>query len=377
MQRERHLFDYILIGSFIFSLFTPLILTNNRTQSTIEQRNLAAFPNWNKTNLMNFTTQFQTWFNDHFGFRNHLAQMYYLFGVWLETSLSPRVIIGKEQWLFYIDPKDGNSLEDYRKNDNLTPKQLQQWKSVLEERYQWLKHQGIDYVFVIAPDKHSIYPEYFPDRIKVIGTQTRLDQLMVYMKTSQVPILDLRQALIKAKAEGDVFYKNDTHWNDFGAAVAQYEIISYLAKLYPNIQPIKYRKQDFFWNHKGWVGTAKMLNLSDYLQNYINPKLKQPILECSKKLIGKKTKDLIKQTFLTNCRNSAPTALIFRDSFFESLQPYISQHLSTTVFVWERPNNKKIAQFIKQYAPKIMIEERVERALKQIPALSSSTPKTK
>lgn len=370
MQRKHQLFDYALIVTFLFSIFLPLMLTHNQTQSMIEQRTLALYPDWNKTSLKVFPEKFQIWFNDHFGFRDHLAQMYYLFGLWLGTSLSPRVIIGKDQWLFYIDPKDGNSLEDYRKNDGLTPQQLRQWKTVLEERYWWLKHQGIDYIFVIAPDKHSIYGEYLPDRINFVGRQTRLDQFMEYMKNSVVPIVDLRPALIKAKTEGQVYFKNDTHWNDFGAAIAQYEIINYLTKIYPNLHPIKYKPSDFSWHDPGAGGIAKMLNLTNYLQDKSAPKLKHPLLQCKNKMLGKKIEQ--HPLFMTNCSFSAPSALIFRDSFFTWLWTYISQHFSKTVYIWISPDHKQLTQFVKQYNPNIVIEELVERHLKKYaPRLST------
>lgn len=372
MPQKHKFFDYALIVTFLFSIFIPLMLTHNQTQSIIEQRTLALYPDWNKTSLKVFPEKFQIWFNDHFGFRDHLAQMYYLFGLWLGTSLSPRVIIGKDQWLFYIDPKGGNSLEDYRKNDGLTPQQLRQWKTVLEERYWWLKHQGIGYVFVIAPDKHSIYGEYFSDRINIVGTQTRLDQFIEYMKNSVVPIVDLRPALIKAKTEGQVYYKNDTHWNDFGAAIAQYEIINYLTKTYPNLHPIKYKASDFSWHDPGAGGIAKMLNLTNYLQDKSAPKLKHPLLQCEKQTLEKNTnKGKPDKVFVTYCDVSAPSILVFRDSFFEWLYPYTSQYFSKSVYVWTHPDHKQLTQLVKQYIPNIVIEELVERHLKYAPKLST------
>jgi len=277
-------------------------------------------------------------------------------------------MIGKHEWLFYIDPNDGNNLEDYRKNDRLTPEQLQQWRTVLETKYWWLQQQGISYVFVIAPNKQSIYGEYFPSRIRAVGRQSRLEQLMEYMKDSEVPILDLRKALIRAKAEGQIYQRIDTHWNDFGAAIAQYEIMRYLTKSYPNIQPIRYAAQDFLWESRQGGDLANMLNLSGILKEQSRPRLRSPASQCEKQMIGDTTDPLFMQPFMTTCLTGELSALIFRDSFFAALQPYISSYFSKSVYVWTQPDIEMIAQLVEQYAPNIVIEERVERYLKNIPA---------
>ena len=46
---------------------------------------------------------------------------------------------------------------------------------------------------MIAPDKHSIYPEYLPDGLTPLGPATRLDQLLAPLRDhSAVAPLDLR-----------------------------------------------------------------------------------------------------------------------------------------------------------------------------------------
>lgn len=380
MRKEHRFFDDVVIVTFLIGLFVPLALTNNRAESLIEKRKLAPFPKWkwNKDTFAAFPMQFQDFFNDHFGFRDEFARMYYLFSAFLKDSSSQNVLIGKEGWLFYINPNDGNSLEDYRKIVFLTNEQLWQWKQSLETKYTWLKERGIDYLFIIAPDKHSIYGEYFPTRIRQIGTQSCLDQFMEYMKDSDVPIFDLRQALIQAKPKGQLYFKTDAHWNDFGASIAQYAIMQHLAKSFPHIQAIQYQEsdflwelggiydEDFFWTDGGKAGDlAKMLNLAYVLKEARYPRLQTPLPVCQKNYAEQP--HLISTTFSTNCDAQAPRALIFRDSFFTILQPYISQYFSKSLYVWKRPDIRMLKDFVEQYAPDIVIEERVERYLQFIP----------
>lgn len=366
MYTERRILDTLLIVTFMAGLILPLLLTNNQDTSSYEKRALASFPTlkWDQKSLVEFRSQFEAFFNDHFGFRDDLVRVYNLLGVTLKSSSNKNVLVGKDGWLFYISPTDGNTLEDHMGNDRLTPEQLQSWKIVLEAQYTWLKQQGIKYVFVIAPDKQSIYGEYLPSRIHQTGKQTRLDQLSEYMRDSQVPVLDLRSPLLQAKAEGLLYYKTDTHWNNFGASVAQYEIMRYISEYFPDIHPTDYDYSDFALAESSG-DMARMLNLSSELQE-MTPQIKKALPECNKQLLDTKP---IRTTFSTDCRANAPTALIFRDSFFTALQPYISQYFSNSVYVWGQPNFKELEKYVGSGAPQVVIEERVERYLASVPAL--------
>jgi alginate O-acetyltransferase complex protein AlgJ len=360
-------FDNLLIATFIIGLFLPLVLTHNRKESITEKRKLADFPKleWSQKALIKFPSQFELFFNDHFGLRDQLTQIYSFYSILLKSSSNPKVLIGLEDWLFYVNPAEGNSLEDYRRNDPLTPEELRSWKIGLEEKHAWLKQQGIPYIFVVVPDKYSIYPEYMPEHIRQVGTQTRLDQLIEYMKNSAVPVLDLRPALLKAKQQGQLFYKTDTHWNDFGAAIAQYEILRAIQKFYPNLTPMNYSWQDFRLTEYNSGDIANMLNISYFLKEMV-PELRKPLPICHRHIVEKHPEDQMKATFFTDCLADAPRALIFRDSFFIALQPYISQHFAKTVYVWEWPDLNLIKKYQQSNQPNIVIEARVERHLKFI-----------
>ena len=84
---------------------------------------------------------------------------------------------------------------------------------------------GIPYLFVVAPSKHDVYPEFMPDRLNRVRDDSRLDQLMAYIEAffpaPPVDILDLRPTLAEARKSGvRLFHKTDTHWNDRGAWAA-------------------------------------------------------------------------------------------------------------------------------------------------------------
>lgn len=107
--------------------------------------------------------------------------------------------------------------------------ELTKWVDVLDERRAWLAEQGIAFLVVVAPDKHSIYPEYLSDDVVVYTGDTRLDQLASPLTSrSEVEFLDLRPALRAASSPNRLFHRTDTHWNLLGSWYGAREIIDRL-----------------------------------------------------------------------------------------------------------------------------------------------------
>ena len=56
-----------------------------------------------------------------------------------------------------------------------------------------------------------------------------------------------------------------------------------------------------------------------------------------------------------------PRALVFRDSFFDILEPFVSPLFSHTEYIWKNFGDEDKA-YVLEYRPDILIFERVERA---------------
>ena len=94
------------------------------------------------------------------------------------VSPSKAVIKGRDGWLFYAD--DG-AMADYAAAPPFTGAELERWRHTLQDTSDWLRAQGITYVFVIAPDKHVIYHEYMPETIRRTSI-SRIDELVSYLR---------------------------------------------------------------------------------------------------------------------------------------------------------------------------------------------------
>jgi len=115
-----------------------------------------------------------------FGFKALLIRLHGIIKVnWLGIPSARGVLIGKDGWYFL---RGERIIDDYCGWVPFTDDELGQWKQVLEAREKWFAERGIVYLFLIAPDKHSVYEEYLPDAIARGRGSTRLGQLTEFLQ---------------------------------------------------------------------------------------------------------------------------------------------------------------------------------------------------
>src|SRR5262249_23318910 len=196
----RRAADAGLIVLFLGMIAAPVtrnLVSEPPVAAGTEKRALAPLPvlQLKQGGLKSFPPQFEAYYNDHFGYRTTLIHWLNVAKVrWLHLSSSPKVILGKKGWMFYTQFPIG---VDYDAARPFTEAELDRWKHMLEARRDWLAERHIPYLFVIAPDKQSIYAEALPQAVRHrYGNGSRLDQLVAYLKEhSKVSILDLREPL--------------------------------------------------------------------------------------------------------------------------------------------------------------------------------------
>ncbi|WP_256759524.1 hypothetical protein [Cohnella sp. WQ 127256] len=358
----------VLSSAFVFLLVVPVFggLILNQKQADVENRTLATNPFLHLSDLSfrEFTGQFESFINDHFAFRDRLIRWNNEIKVkWLGMSSVDQVIIGKDGWLFYNG--DG-SIEDYQGLETFSDKQLQTIRDNLEERKRWLAAQGIEFYVTVAPDKNTIYPEYLPGYIRKGQNGTRLDQLLAYLRSnSDIEVIDLRTTLLEHKSDGQLYHKNDTHWNELGAFYGYEKIIAEVRQDLPGIEPLSIH--DFKVNSTSSSGDlSKMLMIDGEISDdYLTL---EPVS-------GSKVENYTMQaepypdspdTIITTAPGlpaDSYTLLMFRDSFTVNMIPYLSRNFKRSVHVW---NHNFDTNIIKEEHPDVVIHELVERFLDQL-----------
>ena len=152
------------------------------------------------------------------------------------VDVKKTVLLGKDGWLFHQTDRvipyiQGADSRLARRNWNAG---VLLWT---RER-KWLAARGAHYLVVFAPEKHTVYPEFLPDSITGLSRETRLDQLMRHLRErSETPVLDLREAICEGKAQGQIYYKLDSHWNALGTYLAYAAIVDRIKDWFPSNRP--------------------------------------------------------------------------------------------------------------------------------------------
>jgi len=365
-----------LIFLFLVAIYAPLIgsilkLGVNSDESILssELRPAAKAPSLKLiiSHPPDYLREVEQYYNDHFGFRKTLIEWYGIAKVlWLGESPSSKVIVGKKGWLFLSNAGDQNELKYYRSTNLFTSKELADWKHTLEQRNNRLASQGIHYLLVIAPNKTTIYPEFLPTSINRVKQESRLDQLIAYMKAnSNVKILDLRDSLRLAKTNDLIYARRNTHWNDLGAFVAYQQMIKSLDIWYPNMKALP--RSDFKLQVTyDKADLINMVGLTDIIKDEKLSLIPHNLRLAHRADPGIYRPDLpeYEQPFATELKDSSlPRSVMFRDSFTERLAPFISEHFKRIVYLWQDEFDQKIVQ--KEH-PNIVIQEIVERKLMSI-----------
>jgi hypothetical protein len=363
-SRPRSVEHFATIVLFVTVILVPalgLVLGLDRASvSESEMRELASFPawSWKPSALATWPDAFQRYFEDHFALRNRLIAWRSRF-LWhvLDTSSSETVIAGRHDWLFYAD--DGG-IDDYLQVEPFTTPQLEDWKMMLERTDAWLKARGVRYLFLIAPDKQMIYPEFMPTTLRRMNPDYRADQLLAYLRAhSTVETMDVRPALVAAKPGELLYHHYDTHWNDRGALVAYREIASKLSEWFPTIRPLG--RADFRESPSTTSGDrTTMLGLIDpgkaalpglvphqgYSYQIVEPMTPDPYGEDGR--------------MVTHGPSNLPRLVVFRDSFASRLIPYLSEHFSRAVYLWQNDFEPEV---IEKEHPDVVVQEFVARHL--------------
>ena len=348
-----------LIAMFGVLLWLPTLDTlfkMDRTTAIDEKRvpaqppHLQSFPG----GLKEYIAGLEACFNDHFGCRNRLIRWqidWQLMFLGAAGESGNTVIIGRDNWLFY--PRN-QMVEHYRGVRQFTPQNLRDWQALLEQRRDWLARRGIKYLFVIAPDKQSIYSQYLPAWMTKVRPETKLDQFFAYLRAhSTVEVVDLRPALLDSRRIAPVYFKTDTHWNALGGFVACQEI----AKKLPGLEPLslasfELKKTD---GPGGDLAVALGLKMTEENAVSLTPNPGVPRLEMSADLANHPE---YRVPSITKNSRGKGAALVYCDSFGIELTPFLGCHFGKVTYLRKYELD---AEWIEQEKPDVVISETVER----------------
>jgi hypothetical protein len=389
----KRIADITLIALFLAVIGVPMIdmiFRIDQTRNT-EQRTLAPAPSLDFTSggallasAKALPGKFKAWTGDHFGLRNLMIRLHGIMKVkGLGVSSSDQVVLGKHeydaagrdqgQWLYYAAH---GTMEYHLARRPFKADELEQWRKVLEARRDWLASRGCRYVFVIAPNSQSIYPEFLPDAWRRVGTKSRADELIEYLrKTSAIEVVDTREWLMDFRMQRPdlrLYHRTDTHWNDLGSFVAYRQIVGHLKMVLPSDPRVASRWDAARWaQHMSTLSwdqfdivtreteggdLAGVLGIKDlYREQRIELAPKPPL-----KLLIQREQHQMGRLVTEKPDAGLPRLVMFRDSFGETVMPFLAEHFSRGVFIWTDQFQR---EDVEEHNPDLVITQMVERLL--------------
>jgi alginate O-acetyltransferase complex protein AlgJ len=372
MSERPRLHEAARVTLILLCLVLPAagsLVGHSTAGATGEKRRLAAFPAPPRTprDAASWPRRFDAWLADNFGLRRPLLA----FSSWVKVMLlqnvpspSTEVLIGRDGWLYYTG---NHSIEYMQRTNPFKDADLEAWCTSLEARRRWLGARGSRFLFVLVPDKQTIYPEHLPSWVRTRDLPSRADQLLAALESrTGVATLDLRPVLREAARHERVYQVVDSHWNSLGAYAAYAAIARAMGPAEGAVRPRPV--QDFTRVEARIPGgdLATMLGVQSYLtEDQVWLLLPEPHraheVDASAYASLRSWTEMTRPVVTESSNAEVARAVFLRDSFFELVREPLAEHIGRAVFVWFDVGFP--ADMIERENPQVVVLEMVERLI--------------
>ena len=297
-----------------------------------------------------------------------------------ERSVHPRdVIVGKSGYLF-LGNKHENVVDKITGSYTLSETTIESWAADLENLSSLVQSSGASFVFSVAPNKHTIYPEYLP-KGKIAAIETVTDRLFSTASIQRIAALDLRSPLRRLKSSMPVYFLTDSHWNQAGAALAYTETMNTLAGIGLELTQIPFRLSEI---RRNVGGLSRLLKVDKLLKLEQETEFAFEIDEstvcegrvgltagvltvCEPQMNAEvdvpKGNTYFKVTRAANAPN-AQTVLMLCDSFCTAHSELFNASFKTVYRIhWAQVLGTRMTETLERLKPDIVIYQTVERAV--------------
>lgn len=289
-----------------------------------------------------YLTDLSNYVGQRFGLRQELITLHaHLIASIFQESATDSVILGQEGWLFYSE-----TLADYQGTAPLSDRDLWAAARTLSLIQEQAAAQGAEFLFVVAPNKNTLYPTYMPERYAATSKLSNWDRLQVALTHQGVAYVNLEPVLLSQPEP--VYYCTDSHWTPFGSALAHDAILSALGR------PTALAQEAF----------REDTHVGD-LQEMLYPS--SPVAELSPILARARTFSYVDafrspedMTIRTTSSSGTGSLLMFRDSFGNTLYADMAESFSHACFSRAMPIRMDL---VTSEAADTLVLELVERNL--------------
>lgn len=292
---------------------------------------LAAAPKFTKEGRLNDLAfrQAANWFDDHVFLRQELITLNAKAQAALGASANEQIVLGKDGWLYYA-----SSL-----TSSLTDGELKAIAGNLTLIQEYCNQNGIDFQFLCAPNKSTVYPQF----LKSPCGESRLPRLLAMLEEAGVSAPNLMNFL--AEQPEVIYFAHDSHWNSKGAALAADAILGESRYF-----------SDPFTQREAHTGDLYQMLYPAGVDTETNPVFGGTLSYQFREGSGRQPDSI---TIRTESSGEG-SLLMYRDSFGNSLYPYLASYFGKATFSRAASYDLTLTQ---EEKPDTIILELVERNL--------------
>ena len=338
---KKHPIVYMFFSFIMILTFFDIVKKDN-SFSELENRNLARKPIFSISSFLEgkYRDKYEEYINDNFIFRNQWINLKSISEYTLGKLENNNIIYGKENYMF----EKNISYDKERFKNNIDS--INKFIDIYEGKV----------TTMIVPNSYTIYEEYIPWGIKLLNQENLINE--VYKANDKDRNIDL-VSLFKKNKEEYIYYKTDHHWTSYGAYLAYKAYIESLGEKPIDLNSLKKNEANGFYGT--YFSKAKLFSAeSDILTYYdidnITMNIQRKIFESLYDYDKLKTRDKYSvfirgNNGLTIIENKniklGKKLLIFKDSFANSMIPFLSQNFQEIHVVDLRSFSWKVSEYMK------------------------------
>jgi alginate O-acetyltransferase complex protein AlgJ len=326
---------------------------------------------WDRDQLKIFFASLEKVVSDRLPLREQLLGLKTRIALFFGKGLNPEVVVvGKNGWLFFGNAV-GRGIDQYRGILRMDEDQLNAFRDYFQGIRVELEKRGIPFLLVVAPEKHSIYPENLPLYFFQKGDSPG-DQILPL--SSGFDLLDLRPVLLGAKAQSPLplYPKTDSHWNELGAYLAYRKIMDRLPE-FPALE-----LEDGVFAAPGGPGKGDLAvkvgggasfpdNLVHVHRDFFRGKFDvEDFKENTSSTMSANAINRVSQNPSLVVSNPAKegTILLIGDSFLENIAPFFNNTFGTSVYQhYTKFGPWSVEALVEHFRPRAVVFTMAERNL--------------
>lgn len=338
----------------------PLALMNHDPDgvSESENRRLQTFPSFSLGTLASgdsatqFFSEISSYVSDRIGFRDEMIGSYSVLNDSLFNVMThPLYEYGEDGYVFF---RFENTVLD---QDYITA-----FADYVLEMQEYCEARGIEFLYVISPEKARVYEEYIPEYVSEIAFST--DLLIPLLEERGVNYIDQGEALFEAKATGSQVFNvvyDAGHWNTEGMYAGSQAVIDALQELGVNVDDIDVSAYEKVYeeqtslpasNYPIWETTCKYEIMSDAA----NAAQRNDDFNS-----GLVLNEIYRTAhYYTSTQEEDCSVLMFQGSYYNTQGTMLQNQFSTLATVHDYGNVFNLPYYVGVYQPDVVIFENAD-----------------